>query len=48
MVKGNEVIPIQVIRFPAGIDFSLSNAIVSTEEPETKSMIVIKVKVRVL
>ena len=44
--KGNAIIPVQVIRVPKGIDPSLSKAIVSKEEPESKSKITLKVKSR--
>lgn len=46
IVKGNDVIPVQVIRVPKGIVPSLSNAIVSKEEPVTKIIIALKVKIR--
>lgn len=46
IAKGNEIIPVQVIRVPKGIDSSLSNANESNEDPITKSMITIKVKIR--
>lgn len=48
IVKGNEIIPVQVIRVPKGINLSLSKAIVSKEEPVTKRIIVVKVKIRAL
>ena len=48
IVKGNEIIPVQVIRVPKGIVSSLFNAIVSNEEPVTKSIITLKVKIRAL
>lgn len=46
IAKGNEIIPVQVIRVPNGIDSWLSNVIVSKEELVTKRMITLKVKIR--
>lgn len=46
IVSGNEIIPVQVIRVPRGIDLSLAKAIVSKEEPVAKSIITLKVKIR--
>ena len=45
IVKGNEIIPVQVIRVPKGIDLSLSKAVVSKEEPITRSTTTLKVKI---
>ena len=46
IVKGNEIIPVQVMRVPRGINLFLSSEIVSKEEPVTKSITTLKVKVR--
>ena len=48
IVKGKEIIPVQVIRFPIGIDLPLSKAVVSKEEPVTKSITTLKVKIKAL
>lgn len=44
--KGKEIIPVQVIRVPRGIDLSLSKAVVSKEEPVINSITTITVKIR--
>lgn len=46
IVKGNEIIPTQVINVPSGIELSSSNAIVSKGEPVNKSTITLMVKIR--
>ena len=46
--NGNEIMPVQVMRVPRGIESSLSKEVVSKEEPVAKSRITLKVKIRAL
>lgn len=46
MVKGNEVIPAQVIKVPKGSVSWLSNANVSSDEPDTKRRKTQRVQIR--
>ena len=44
-VRGNEIMPIQVIRVPEGMELSLSKAIVSKEEPVARSITTTSVRI---
>ena len=48
IVDGNEIIPIQVMKVPRGMELELSNVIVNKEEPVAKRIIDDKVATKEL
>ncbi|GAA4270667.1 hypothetical protein GCM10022257_27680 [Hyunsoonleella aestuarii] len=48
IVRGNEIMPVQVMNVPKGIDLLLTKALVSKEEPVIKSITTVKVKIRAM